>query len=107
MHGFAYQLPWQVIERATDRLTLRLASNSQTRTSYPFEFELSLTYRLSKRGLQVEMQVHNTGDKSMPYHAGFHPYFAAPENKTGMSLDFKSANRLVYNTILCDSNGCR
>jgi galactose mutarotase-like enzyme len=44
-HGFARDLPWQVVDRIThDRvgITLALTSSPQTRSLYPFDFEVAL-----------------------------------------------------------------
>lgn len=105
MHGFAYQLPWQVIAQETNQLTLQLVASDRTRDSYPFEFELTLAYHLHEKGLQVDMRVHNHDEKPMPYHAGFHPYFATPADKTGITLDFDAHSRLLYNKDLTDIRG--
>lgn len=88
-HGFARNLPWQVIEEtATEdlaRLTLQLVSNDTTLSQYPFDFSVSLTYELTAKGLTIRQKYENHSQASMPFYAGFHPYFAAPE-KTKVEL---------------------
>jgi galactose mutarotase-like enzyme len=47
-HGFARELPWEVVDQATDdraSITLSLTSNDQTRAVYPFDFQLLLPIR--------------------------------------------------------------
>ncbi|WML41451.1 aldose epimerase [Neobacillus sp. OS1-2] len=77
-HGFARNLPWEVVEIDTTNraaLTIRLASNEQTRVSYPFDFEVIFTYSLENGKLTIDQEYKNKGDRSMPISAGFHPYF--------------------------------
>lgn len=89
-HGFARDLPWAVLGSSTEgaaELTLGLASSPETLAVYPFEFRLSLTYRLVANRLEIHWRCENTGDRPLPFSAGLHPYFAAPDKSAlGLSL---------------------
>lgn len=88
-HGFARDLPWQVIDRQTQsgvQLTLQLDSNEQTRAVYPFEFRLIFTYRLQGNSLEIRQQVLNQSDRPMPFSMGLHPYFAVAD-KTQLEFE--------------------
>jgi galactose mutarotase-like enzyme len=77
-HGFARDLPWQVIDQTTDvcaSLTLRLASNEITRANYPFDFEVLFTYQLQGNSLKIQQRYTNHSDEIMPFSTGLHPYF--------------------------------
>lgn len=77
-HGFARDLPWQVTDQVTDdgvSLTLVLNSNDQTRTLYPFDFQLAFTYRLKGNTLEIHQRYTNHSRAVMPFSSGFHPYF--------------------------------
>jgi len=77
-HGFARNLPWQVTEQTTDgaaSLTVTLTSNEQTLAAYPFEFQVDFTYQLQGNTLTIKQRYSNHSSKSMPFSAGFHPYF--------------------------------
>lgn len=84
-HGFARNLPWTVRDQGrTDgaSITLGLTSNAETRSLYPFDFELEFTYTLKGNGLEIFQRFTNlcgTMDglppQSMPFSAGLHPYF--------------------------------
>ncbi len=77
-HGFARDLPWEVLDRQTQdgaALTLALKSNEKTRVVYPFDFELVFTYRLKGNRLAIEQRYTNHSNKVMPFSAGLHPYF--------------------------------
>lgn len=84
IHGFAMRRPWQVLDASrSDALALRLADTADTRAMYPFAFELQLDFRAGPDGLDIRLTVRNIGDSPMPYHAGFHPYFATPPPGAG------------------------
>lgn len=78
-HGFARNLPWQVLEHHSEadraRVTLGLKSNEQTFAQYPFQFELIFTYILEPSSLTLHQRYINHSDTSMPFSSGFHPYF--------------------------------
>ncbi|MBL1210645.1 aldose epimerase [Geminocystis sp. GBBB08] len=77
-HGFARDLPWEVISQSTDtsaKLVLALKSNAETLKVYPFEFELKFTYKLEGNKLTIEQLYENKSGEKMPFSVGFHPYF--------------------------------
>ncbi|MEW6733837.1 MAG: aldose epimerase, partial [Acidobacteriota bacterium] len=82
-HGFARNLPWSLINVETKEdaaaVTLRLENGLATEQQYPFEFTVDFTYRLTRHGLTIEQRYHNRSNRPMPFYAGFHPYFAAPQ----------------------------
>jgi galactose mutarotase-like enzyme len=81
-HGFARDLPWTVIDQSTQEqasLTLELVSTEQTRSLYPFDFQLVFTYRLRGDRLTLHQRYTNHSAAPMPFSAGFHPYFAVQD----------------------------
>lgn len=77
-HGFARDLPWKVTDQVTnDRvaLTLVLNSNDQTRTVYPFDFQIAFTYQLKGNTLEIQQRYTNHSTETMPFSSGLHPYF--------------------------------
>jgi galactose mutarotase-like enzyme len=77
-HGFARDLPWEVVDSASvlpDAMQLVLTSSDTTRSQYPFDFELRFTYRLLANRLRIEQQITNRSAEPMPFSIGFHPYF--------------------------------
>jgi galactose mutarotase-like enzyme len=88
-HGFARDLPWQVGDRTTQNqvaLSLHLHSNDQTRAVYPFDFQLTFTYRLIGNALEIYQRFTNTSDQSMPFSVGLHPYFQVAD-KSQLTFD--------------------
>jgi galactose mutarotase-like enzyme len=76
-HGFARDLPWQILAQSTEPLsvTLGLSSSDHTRSLYPFEFDLAFTYILAGHSLTLQQRVSNRSDQPLPFSLGFHPYF--------------------------------
>jgi galactose mutarotase-like enzyme len=77
-HGFARDLPWEVTEQTTTdkaALTLVLNSNEQTKSVYPFDFQVVFTYEIQGNTLSIQQQYNNLSSTPLPFSAGFHPYF--------------------------------
>ncbi len=98
-HGFARDLPFAVVERTDDAVTLRLTDDAGTRAHYPFAFRLDVTARVLPRGLAFDLTVTNPGDTPLPYGLGFHPAFPWPfaggERRAGggYAVAFEEAER--------------
>ncbi|WP_088892922.1 aldose epimerase [Leptolyngbya ohadii] len=88
-HGFARDLPWEVVSGSNaspDSIQLVLSSSEITRSQYPFDFELCFTYRLLPNRLRIEQQVTNRSAEPMPFSIGFHPYFPVAD-KTQLQFE--------------------
>ncbi|MFM7425947.1 MAG: aldose epimerase [Elainella sp.] len=93
-HGFARDLPWQVVAtdtQAAAALTLELTSNQQTRQGYPFEFQLRFTYELQGQSLTLRQQHTNLSDRPMPFASGLHPYFSVA-NKAQLQFQIPASH---------------
>lgn len=92
-HGFARDLPWEVTAQETSHqasLTLVLKSNEQTKAVYPFDFQLIFTYQLQGNTLEIKQQYQNLSSTSMPFSAGFHPYFLTSGDKHQLQFHIPS-----------------
>jgi len=79
-HGFARDLPWTVSDSSpSDGITITLTSNNQTYAVYPFDFELTFTYRLQGNALLIQQRYVNRSPEPMPFSTGLHPYFAVSD----------------------------
>ncbi|WP_234966860.1 aldose 1-epimerase family protein [Olsenella urininfantis] len=77
-HGLARGCEFRLMGQEDSVLRYILASSARTREAYPFDFELSLTFGLSERGLEQVFQVRNVGDVELPFVLGGHPAFNVP-----------------------------
>ncbi|MHB9095717.1 MAG: aldose epimerase family protein [Eubacteriales bacterium] len=107
-HGLARNMRWEVADvacsEASARITLKTASDAQTREAYPFDFSLSFTYLIEAGRITIEQRYLNNSPADMPFYAGFHPYFYAPGAKavylnipSGSCYDIKSGLTVEYN----------
>lgn len=89
-HGLARTRPWSVVNQASDQsqaaLTLSFSSTAETLESYPFEFEVHLTYTLADGKLSIRQKITNLSAEPMPVYPGYHPYF----NIRDKQVDLKS-----------------
>ena len=74
IHGLTRWLNWTAVDQQPSQVTL--AQTLHPRAGYPFSLELRLSYRLDDDGLTVTTQATNVGERSLPFGAGFHPYFS-------------------------------
>ena len=74
-HGFARKSPFRLLECGGARASFVLESDDATRACYPFEFALTLDYRLEGRALIAEASVENKGGGEMYFSLGAHPGF--------------------------------
>ena len=78
-HGFARDLNFEIQELYTDLISFKLESNAETKTNYPFDFCLMITYQALENGLHMAIQIQNKSDFDMPFSFGLHPGFNLPE----------------------------
>lgn len=105
IHGFSWFEKWSVQQAQSDAIELILKDNENTLACYPFRFEIKLKYIISNGKLTCHQTYRNCEEnKSMPYYAGFHPYFLTPQ-KEKVILDFHAICRLKYNENLTDIVG--
>jgi galactose mutarotase-like enzyme len=77
-HGFARRMAFDLVERAADRILLRLTDTPETRAVYPFAFSLDAAFALDGATLTMTVTATNCDDHDMPASFGFHPAFAWP-----------------------------
>jgi galactose mutarotase-like enzyme len=88
-HGFAMGMNFELRSRSEDRLLFGLKANEQTRTVYPFEFELLVSYQLVDRSLRVGFEVKSHGTDPMLFSIGGHPGFVLPDEPSACFLEFE------------------
>jgi galactose mutarotase-like enzyme len=74
-HGFARDMPWAVVETGPAHARLSLGSTDATRAVFAWDFLATLDVVLSDRSLRLALRVENTGQDTMPFGFGIHPYF--------------------------------
>jgi len=102
-HGFARDMKFSLIEQGESSLVYQLLPTAETRACYPFEFDLTITYRLSENALSIEYTVRNAGSATMPFSIGAHPGFTLPGPIDECFMEFEKVETL--STRLLDCNG--
>ncbi|MDO5409281.1 MAG: aldose 1-epimerase family protein [Lachnospiraceae bacterium] len=87
-HGFARDMEFTFLEKTETSLTFLLASNEETKKRYPMDFNLKITYTLSKNQIQVGWQVENPGSEELHFSIGAHPAFYCPIAGQGRQTDY-------------------
>lgn len=77
-HGFSKDSEFSILEHLENRVTFSLSDSEATKESYPFAFELRLTYELNGPELSMAYEVFNRDTQDMIYHIGAHPGFNCP-----------------------------
>lgn len=77
-HGFARETLFECIKQENDCLTFQLVSNESTLLSYPFQFQLQISYQLKDNQILVSYQVTNLDANELYFSIGAHPAFNVP-----------------------------
>jgi galactose mutarotase-like enzyme len=92
-HGFARRMEFVLSGSDQSSASFSLRSNEETKEQYPFDFELTVTYRFCGSVLATEFCVSNLGQKPMPFAVGGHPAFNCPlsqeENFEDWAIEFE------------------
>lgn len=106
MHGIARRREFRLIRNDRSSADLLLASDDETLASYPFKFQLIVSYSLSGRELEIKNTVMNTGDGDMLFCLGQHPAFNVPlvegDKFEDYDIIFEKEEKLY--TLLSDKN---
>ena len=78
LHGFARHSVFRVVAVEEELLRLTLSANEETKSIYPFDFELTVEYRLCGSKLLSDITLKNTDNQILPATIGLHPGFNVP-----------------------------
>lgn len=89
MHGVVRRQEFQVEKQGDDFVELVYCATAETKTMYPFDFALHVTYTITETGFSAMFQVENKSDKVMPFCIGGHPAFCCPMEKGEKFTDYQ------------------
>jgi aldose 1-epimerase len=94
IHGFACRRPWRVVAQGADETSAWLTGEfwgavdaPDSRTHWPADYRLRLTYRLEAHRLRLEALVENPDHNPLPFGLGYHPYLRVPLTAEGQPED--------------------
>lgn len=77
-HGVARNTPFEAADQHKNSITFVQKSNDDTKSSYPFDYELKIKYTIVGSAVTNEYIITNTGSEKMPFVIGGHPAFNCP-----------------------------
>lgn len=95
IHGLLRWRNWHAVERSSERVEMGIRLHPET--GWPFALEVSLSYSLGERGLQVELTVRNVGAGPCPFGYGQHPYLSPGAGAwiDDCTLELRAATRIL------------
>jgi aldose 1-epimerase len=85
IHGFACERPFRVARQGPYYVTAILDSSEHPdlESIWPWPFVLEINYEVGN-GLRLRAKITNSGNSTMPFGFGAHPYFHAPLGPRGI-----------------------
>lgn len=77
-HGFCKDTDFEVVKQEKSHAIFRITSDETTKTMYPYDFELTLSYTICNGVLDMDYTVINQDSKPICYSIGTHPGFRCP-----------------------------
>ena len=84
LHGLGWQRPWHIAAR--DEASIDLVFNETGLGAWPYPFRCQMRYALDHVGLEIHMELTNTGTEAMPAGLGHHPYFIHRRDGAGTQV---------------------
>lgn len=85
IHGFVCRRPWRIVAQGGGENEAWLTAEfhaqrdaPETRSLWPADYLLTITYRLRAASLTIEARVENPDRVPLPFGLGYHPYFRIP-----------------------------
>jgi len=102
IHGLIFDKKFMVdesFEGSTSAYVVLSYTENNPPDGFPFPFKVELKYTLKQDQLNLEVKVHNIGDKEFPFNLGWHPYFCIDDFEKSF-LSFKSHKQVIFNENL-------
>lgn len=77
LHGTLHRQPFETVGVTETSVTLKY---SNTGLVYPFNFDMTVTYRVDGDGFGQEYEITNTDTRNMPYTFSLHSTFMQPDS---------------------------
>ncbi len=91
-HGFARDSEFVLESHSRDSASFVLESSAESLEIYPFNFKLTIAYKLCGRAVEVSWVVENIDERELLFSIGAHPGFNCPLEDTLSFEDY----RLVF-----------
>lgn len=102
-HGFAMFSEFEIKENNETSVTFVLSSNAETKLSYPYDFELYVTYTLCDNAIDIGYKVVNKTTGKMFFSIGSHDGHLCPGGLGNYEIHFEkneTKKPIIYETGL-------
>ncbi len=93
-HGLVRRKSFSLLEQKSDQCSFSIQSDESTLASYPWQFELRVSYALQDQRLKIHYEVFNRDSSTMIFTLGSHPGFTLPEPVSEYSIRFSQPETL-------------
>lgn len=108
-HGFARKQTWEVVSQTENSVTFLLKETAETKTMYPYAFNLFCTNTISEKGFSITYTVRNTDTRPLWFGLGGHTGYVCPQpgkEFPDYEIAFKKTEAgPLYYTDLTDCDG--
>lgn len=80
-HGFIKDQSFVVTQKTDSSMTFSVQDSAATLASYPFKFQLNVTFSLDQKSLDVSYEIINQDKTPLYFAIGSHPAFALPQTE--------------------------
>lgn len=91
-HGLGRISEFELVNKTTDSVSFKLRYSDETLKVYPYKFELTVSYVLTGKSVNVTWRVDNLDDREINFSIGAHPALRCPivegERFSDCYLDF-------------------
>jgi galactose mutarotase-like enzyme len=87
-HGFARDSQFNLVEETDSKAIFELVENEKSLKSFPFRFNLKVTYQLTDNRLAIGYQVTNPKKSPLYFSIGGHPGFCCPIHAEDKLADY-------------------
>lgn len=94
-HGFAKDMPFDLIYKDSTSLSYQLSFNEQTLAIFPFRFRLIVEYRLDQQTLSINYIIKNNGNEDMSFSIGAHEGYFCKDGIEDYHLQFEKKEDLI------------
>ncbi len=98
LHGLVYNKTFICIDKVLTSnygsVTLQYKDEGKIK-GFPYKYKLELTYKLSKDGINLAVNIINVDSKSFPFTLGWHPYFASTDLEKS-TINFASNTKYLF-----------
>lgn len=85
IHGFLRERKFHFIHETIQKNSIEIVFSHtfDGEPSYPFPFVFEIAYRIGSNFFQASFSITNTGNRTMPFGLGWHPYFVLDKYGSG------------------------